>query len=433
MSCALWIGVFFLSMVTLGNYFLFDLPGAIGTGSGETWQRRFGHNHREYTQTMNGLLYSIYSWPNLVLAMVGGVLVDNVLGVRRSALVFTLLVLLGAWVTYLGVVHTSYDLLLVGRIIFGFGGETQIVAQYSFIGNWFDGRSGAGIAFGLIAAVQRMGAGATFWLGPRIAEERGVLDATFMAVVVGAISVGALLITMGVHQKVSSRPAGASIPDEGVFQNMKNAVTKPILTLALANGLVSMALYGFAAIAVRLLEVCAHMDAASAGSAITVFYVVVVVAAPLLGSVIERTGKQLVWLVTASVAAAVLTMAFAQEQLPGYVYCGALAVPQAIVLSAVYPIVSRYVRVDCEGFAFGLLVSMQNAGMAVATLSNGLMLDQGDGSPKARYQTILYGQAVLYAASAAVFAMLGCMKALPGVGERSKLIDEETATENPEV
>ena len=40
---------------------------------------------------------------------------------------------------------------------------------------------------------------------------------------------------------------------------------------------------------------------------------------------------------------------------------------------------------------------------------------------------------VLYAASAAVFAMLGCMKALPGVGERSKLIDEETATENPEV
>jgi MFS family permease len=425
MSGWLWVAVALLSTVPLGSYFLFDLLGAIGTGSGATWQHRFHQHDREFTQTMSGLLYSVYSWPNVFLAMIGGVLVDNVLGVQRSALLFTLLVLLGAWITYLGVVHTSFDLLLVGRVVLGFGGETQLVAQYSFIGNWFDGRPGAGMAFGIVAAVQRLGAGATFWLGPRVAASSGVLDATFMAVAVSAACVGTLMATIVLHRRVSARPDGAPVTDEGVFKNMKSAVTAPILTLALANGLVSMALYGFAAIAVRLLEITGKMSPEAAGSAVTGFYVVVVIAAPLLGNVIERVGNQLSWLVMASLCAGALTLAFAHGLLPGYLYCGALAVPQAIVLSAVYPIVSRYVRVECEGFAFGVLVSVQNAGLAVATVVNGLVLDSGNGSTSDRYTAILHGEVVLYILSGVAFFALGLMTPLPPVGEREPLIITE--------
>ena len=41
------------------------------------------------------LLYSVYSWPNIVLPLFGGFLVDRVFGVRLGAIVFSFLVCAG--------------------------------------------------------------------------------------------------------------------------------------------------------------------------------------------------------------------------------------------------------------------------------------------------------------------------------------------------
>ncbi len=44
----------------------------------------------EYT-----LLYSLYAWPNVILAFFGGYLIDRLFGVRIGALIFLSLVCLG--------------------------------------------------------------------------------------------------------------------------------------------------------------------------------------------------------------------------------------------------------------------------------------------------------------------------------------------------
>lgn len=44
----------------------------------------------EYT-----LLYSLYSWPNVILSVFGGYLIDRVFGVRMGTLVFSAFVCLG--------------------------------------------------------------------------------------------------------------------------------------------------------------------------------------------------------------------------------------------------------------------------------------------------------------------------------------------------
>ena len=41
------------------------------------------------------LLYSLYSWPNVILSLIGGVLIDRVFGVRIGAVLFSALVTLG--------------------------------------------------------------------------------------------------------------------------------------------------------------------------------------------------------------------------------------------------------------------------------------------------------------------------------------------------
>ena len=41
------------------------------------------------------LLYSLYSWPNVFLSLVGGVLIDRFFGVRVGSIVFSCLVTFG--------------------------------------------------------------------------------------------------------------------------------------------------------------------------------------------------------------------------------------------------------------------------------------------------------------------------------------------------
>jgi MFS family permease len=407
-SFVLWTAVLLVSTITLGNYFLFDLPGAIGMGKGHTWERQFHKAGETYTQTMNGLLYSVYSWPNLVLAMLGGIIVDDVLGIQRSAILFTVLVLAGAFVTYCGVHYVSFPLLIAGRVIFGLGGETQIVAQYSYIGNWFSERGGAGFAFGIVAALQRVGAGATFWVGPRVAQSDGVEAATLCSVIISAGCVASLLLVTTMHDCIATRvKEPATHTFRSIIAHAGHAATPGVVRLAVANALVSMALYGFAAIAVNLLEVRSNLDAKASGEAVTGFYIVVVITAPLFGYMVDRVGRHVEWLCGAAAFAAVVTAMLAENMLSGAQYCQLLAVAQAVVLSTVYPLVARYTEIEHEGFAFGIVVSTQNAGMALATLVNGALLDYEDGIPlTVRYQRVILCQAALYAAAAVVFSSI---------------------------
>lgn len=41
------------------------------------------------------LLYSLYSWPNVILSLIGGVLIDRVFGVRIGTVIFSVFVTIG--------------------------------------------------------------------------------------------------------------------------------------------------------------------------------------------------------------------------------------------------------------------------------------------------------------------------------------------------
>ena len=45
--------------------------------------------------TQYNLLYSLYSWPNVILSLIGGVLIDRWIGVRIGTVLFSVLVTVG--------------------------------------------------------------------------------------------------------------------------------------------------------------------------------------------------------------------------------------------------------------------------------------------------------------------------------------------------
>lgn len=65
------------------------------------------------------LLYSVYSWPNVVMCFVGGFLLDRVFGIRWGTIIYMTLTLAGQIVFASGAYINAFWLMLLGRFIFG--------------------------------------------------------------------------------------------------------------------------------------------------------------------------------------------------------------------------------------------------------------------------------------------------------------------------
>ncbi|KAF1324104.1 Major facilitator superfamily, partial [Globisporangium splendens] len=100
------------------------------------------------------LLYTVYSTPNVVLPFFGGLLVDK-FGAQQMLLVLTTLVLAGQTVLAIGSSMSSFRIMLLGRIIFGFGGESLGVARTTFIATWFKKRE-LGLLSQVFSSVHRI-------------------------------------------------------------------------------------------------------------------------------------------------------------------------------------------------------------------------------------------------------------------------------------
>ena len=188
-------------IMPLGVSYMYDFPSSIGSGSGATIEHKFRTHGKEYTQTMNQALYSVYNWPNTVMAIVGGLLIDKILGLRRATLLFATMIAVGSAVFYFGVLSTSYALMVVGRTVFGLGGDSLGVSQSAFISRWFKGGRGMALAFGIALSMSRVGSSFNFLISPPAASRWGIDAAVLLGVVTCVVSFAcaAALVAMDVY------------------------------------------------------------------------------------------------------------------------------------------------------------------------------------------------------------------------------------------
>ena len=88
-----------------------------------------------------------------MLPFVGGHLCD-VFGAARCLVVFAILLTAGQALFAFGVSVSSVPVLLLGRVVFGLGGENMTVALSTLLAEWFRGKEMA-FAMGLLVALTR--------------------------------------------------------------------------------------------------------------------------------------------------------------------------------------------------------------------------------------------------------------------------------------
>ena len=87
------------------------------------------HRQRDFSDTQIGMLNAIYSLPNVVLVLVGGMLVDR-FGAARATLWTTAVCLAGAALTALS---PGFACMAAGRLLFGIGAETFNISTLAAI------------------------------------------------------------------------------------------------------------------------------------------------------------------------------------------------------------------------------------------------------------------------------------------------------------
>jgi MFS family permease len=133
------------------------------------------------------LLYTVYSFPNVILPFFGGSLVDK-FGSALCLTFFASLCAAGQLIFAIGASYKSWKIMLLGRTIYGFGGESICVAYSTLLSEWFAGKELA-LSFGIALAIARLGSVLNDLISPVVANSFSTPWALWVGVALNVFSV----------------------------------------------------------------------------------------------------------------------------------------------------------------------------------------------------------------------------------------------------
>ena len=138
-----WLVLVLVSIAMFGNYYIYDSISPLA----DVLTRQLGFSDSDI-----GLLNAIYSIPNIIMVLIGGIIIDRI-GTRNSTVLFAFICLIGSVIT---MSSPSLPIMASGRLVFGLGAESLIVAVTTAIAKWFRGKE-LSFAFGVNLTLARLG------------------------------------------------------------------------------------------------------------------------------------------------------------------------------------------------------------------------------------------------------------------------------------
>lgn len=381
-----WYVLAVACFLTFGSYYIYDFPGSIGSGSGNTIENYFKRHGHAYTESMNQYLYSVYSWPNTVLSVVGGLLIDKYLGLRRAMLLFTTLILGGSLFFYIGVRHTMYWVLIVGRVVFGLGGESLSVSQSAFVARWFKGRRGMALAFGITISFSRVGSSFNFLFSPVIASRWGIEAATIAGVAACFISVcacGVLVLAdryaerTGYLSPITEEEEAAEMEADTNAMKLTDIVRMPFAywLLCIVCVFCYTAIFPFMGVGKNFFEVKYGYSGDAAARYLSFYQITSAVASPVIGLVVDAVGRNTYWLILACACFASIHVVFMATMIPAPALMVLMGAFYSFLVSGLWPSIPWAVPDNVVGVAYGAMTSIQNIGLASFPMLAGAILD----------------------------------------------------------
>jgi len=176
-SLSRWTVFLILSCCMFAYYYTYDIPVALQ----EQLQEEYDINNVQYT-----LLFSAYSWPNVVIPILVGILTDKI-GVNPVIVVVFTMAVVGNAIFVAGIYYGHYALMLAGRVVYGIGIESFAMAETPLLYEYFKGKElsfalGANLSFSLFGS--SVCQQTTFWFYNIDPGEMGIFYASLAALLI---------------------------------------------------------------------------------------------------------------------------------------------------------------------------------------------------------------------------------------------------------
>jgi MFS family permease len=353
------------ALALLGNYYVYDASAPVA----ELLSQQL-----HFSDTQIGTLNAIYSLPNIFLVIVGGVLVDR-FGARVMTVATTAICLLGAIITAFG---EQFPVMAAGRLVFGIGAETLVVATLVALAQWFTGRY-----FALLLAINLSLARFGSYLADRSTSfasglyERGWQPPMWLAVGFAGLSLAGALLYFRLDQRESGRGTLA-LPAPAERFNWGHLLRFPASYWLLVGTCVTFysVIFPFrSTFAIKYLQEARGFTLEQAGTLNSYVFLMTVFATPVFGLLLDRTGRNALLLSAGSVLLPLSFVVLGVMSEGVGISTALLGLSFSFLPAVLWPSVPRYAAPDQLGTAYGLMTAMQNAGLFVVNIAVGRIND----------------------------------------------------------
>ncbi len=399
-----WMVLIVISLAMFGNYYVYDCIAPIA----DLLSKQLG-----FSDSNIGLLQAIYSIPNVFMVLIGGYIVDRI-GTRKAIFIFGTLCLIGAVVTALSGRLTA---MAAGRLIFGLGAESLIVAVTTATAKWFRGKE-LSFAFGINLMIARLGS----WLAQNSPTWAKFAYGNWRSPLWISVAFGTFCVTgaigywaMEVYAEKRYELSHAGSTDKVIFSDVYKFGVSYWYIVALCIVFYS-AIFPFETFAIKFFIEAHGTSRELGGFLVSILTAFTMFGTPAFGLFADKIGKRALLMMLGSLLLIPVYLMMGYTHVSLYVPMAMMGIAFSLIPAVMWPSVAYIVEQSKLGTAYGLMTMIQNIGLAGFNLLIGWANDHGHASAEnpAGYRM---GIRLLGGALRLSFAAAGTWSARPWAGD----------------
>lgn len=353
-----------------GNYYVYDSIAPLA----DVLRTELG-----FSATQIGTLNAIYSAPNIIMVLIGGVIVDR-WGTRNSTLIFTAVCLVGALLT---ASTGTFAVMALGRLVFGLGAESMIVAVTAALGQWFKGRQ-LGFAFGLNLSIARAGSYAAdlspAWAGD--AYSSGWREPLLIASGFAILSLAGAIVYWITERNAAARYtlAQPKPSDRFVLSDLWRFNRSFWYLVGIVVTFYSVIFPFRSTFAIEYFQNAHGLTRAAAGEMNGHVFLAAIFATPLFGLIVDKVGRRSAAMMIGSLLLLACFPTLLLTDWSLWVTTVMIGIAFSLVPAVIWPSVTYVVEEQRLGTAYGLSFMIQNIGLTIFNVAAGVLNDWGGAS-----------------------------------------------------
>jgi MFS family permease len=363
-----WLVYALVTIALYGNYYVYDSIGPVAD---------LLASQRGFSDTQIGMLNAIYSLPNIVLVLTGGMLTDR-FGAARVTMWTAAICLAGAALTAWSPNFTG---MATGRLLYGIGAETFNISTLAAIAQYFTGRNLA-FAMGLSLAIGRGGSYSADmspdWFAGAYAQ--GWQPPLVIATWIAASSFAASLAYWWLDRTRGAAVAPVHATERFIAADLLRFNKAYWFLLALCVLFYAPLLAFRSTFSIKYFQHAHGLALASAGAMNSYVFLAAMFATPAFGWLCDKIGRYAPLLAFGALLLPLSFAIMAATHWTLWIATAMVGVSYSLVPAVMWPFTSKLVAPDRYGTALGLMFVIQNAGIAGANLIAGWLNDSAGAS-----------------------------------------------------